>query len=53
MAEDGKIEVDITKRANKSTKICCALNEIILGHKDVDIETKMKIHNTVTIPIIA
>lgn len=52
VTNDGKIDAEITNRANKSTKVYYALNKTILGHRDIDIEVKIKIHNVVTLPII-
>lgn len=52
MTEDGKIEAEITNRANKSTKIYYTMNKTILGHKNIDIDVKMKIHNAITVPTI-
>lgn len=44
----GIIDVVFIKRANKSTRVCYILNKTkkkLLQHKDIDKDTKIKIHN--------
>lgn len=52
ITEDGKMEAELTNRANKSTRIYYTINKTILGHKDIDIEVKKKIHNMITLSTI-
>lgn len=52
LTEDGKIDRELSNRQNKSTIIYYSLNKTIWGHRDIDLETKIKIYNTITVPII-
>lgn len=52
ITEDGKMEAELVNRANKSTRIYYTVNKTILGHKDIDIEVKKKIHNMITVPTL-
>lgn len=46
MTKVGKMDAEITNRANKSMKIYYTLNATFLSHRDIAIEVKMKMHNT-------
>lgn len=52
ITDDGKIDAEITNKANKSTRLYYSLNKTILGHKNIDMEVKMMIHGVITVPII-
>lgn len=49
IANDGKLDLEIAKRKQKATNIYHALNKTILSKKEIDIQTKTKVYNTVAL----
>ena len=52
ISEDGKIDLDIANRINKSVKIYYALNKTVFGKREIDMKTKLRVYNAIVVPIL-
>lgn len=52
ISQDGKIDLDINNRLRKTNKTCYSLNKVIFAKRKIEKETKLRLYNSVIVPIL-
>lgn len=52
ISNDGKLDLEIANRTKKTSRIYYAINNTILGKREISQETKLHVYNAITVPTL-